>query len=325
MECDHSWMVTGWWQGPPVEGCDQPLELACRTCDKRVGIRCGSSRRSRCEPCATVYRGRVARVAGSGVVVGLRGVFLTLTAPGAVAHARPDGELCRCTPVGGTDLAAWNASAGTRWNNFVRDLSRYLGADYFVVDDEGRRRRRLGVSYFKATELQRRGAIHFHVLLRRVDGRPVKIARKKVRRLAIRHGFGHSVHVRRLEPGHASYAAKYVAKSSDERGDAPWVCWRAPGLRSPWRVDQATGNIVHKRTGEVGGRARLCTRPTFRTWSCSRSWGTTMGEVREAQQHHVLTVAQLPAWSDVPADRAWGRLFGPPRPVGASPPTSPMG
>lgn len=318
MECVHDWTVTGAWvvgaplrpgdpssNRQPVAGCDAPLELACRVCGDCRGIRCGTSRASKCEPCAAVYRGRVGRVAGSGLVVGVRGLFLTLTAPGAVEHYAPDGSLCGCTPVGGADLAEWNARASLRWNNFVRDLSRALGADYFV---DGRRRQ--GVTYFRAAEVQRRGALHYHVLLRRVDGRPVQVSKSTVRALAIRHGFGHSVDVQRLEPGHASYVAKYVAKSADERRDVPWRLWRTP---RGFRQDAETGLWVNPRTGEVRD-PELVTSPSFRTWSASRTWGLGMGEVKADQQHHVLTLAELPRWKDRAVPRAWAALAVPVRP-----------
>jgi len=317
--CTHDWTVLGAWTGPDVPGCTAPLLLACKACGEARGIRCGTSRASKCEGCALVYRGRVGKVAGSGLVTGVRGLFLTLTAPGAVEHRLPSGRVCPCTPVEGTDLAEWNAGASARWNRFLRDLSRLMKADLVVVGEDGREHVRQGVSYFRATEVQRRGALHYHVLLRRVDGRPVTLARADVRRLAIRHRFGHSVDVQRLEPGHAVYVAKYVAKSADGRQDVPWKGerWKpVPG----YRVSKRWG-LLFNDAGEIVGQTsrQMVTTPTYRTWSASRTWGTGMAAVKAAQAHYVQVLAALPCWSETGAPAFWRCLEVPAMPGGVPP------
>jgi hypothetical protein len=170
--------------------------------------------------------------------------LLTLTAPGSHRHTYGPGRAwCPCTPAGGIDLARWNGEASRRWNDFVTDL---------------RRRWRLRVSYFRGVELQERGAIHYHVIVRVTGGRMPTLA--QLRELAIAHGFGHALKVDALTGGQgraraAGYVSKYVSKSSTERRRAPYV---------------------HRVTGEIGpGR--------WRTWSASRDWGLTMGALRRSQ------------------------------------------
>jgi hypothetical protein len=174
-------------------------------------------------------------------------IMLTLTAPGDQVHYLPNGEPCPCTPAGGCDLAEWNAGLGHRWNRFCQDLRRLLGQQ---------------VQYFKATEVQARGALHLHVPLRLVLG--TKLHLPTIRQLAISHGFGHSVDLTAVknEAG-LRYVAKYVSKSSAMRSSVPW-------------------RKLHQPTGEL----RLS--PTYKTWSASRSWGLTMAAVKQQQREWAL-------------------------------------
>jgi hypothetical protein len=273
-----------------------------------------------------VYRGRVARVAGSGLVLGRQGLFLTVTAPGAAVHHIRPGVVCRCTPEGGVDLATWNPSAGKRFNRLLRDLSRFVGANVVTYDTAGKRHEVQGLAYFKGAEVQRRGALHFHILVRRLDGAPLAITATDFRRLAVAHGFGHSVDVQPLTAQHAAYVSKYVAKSANDRAVVPWSApgWARPvnpahkvvpvasveakGKHSKGRM--LARSVVDRRTGEVIGPATpaLVTRPGFRTWSAARAWGDTMATVRRAQQHFVLCMAELPVWASREASRGWACL-----------------
>ena len=169
-------------------------------------------------------------------------LMLTLTAPGVQVHHLPNGDPCPCTPPGGVALDEWNAGLGHRWNRFCQDLRRMLGEQF---------------QYFKAAEVQSRGALHLHVPIRLVVGSTWNLP--KIRRLAIAHGFGHSVDITpiRNEQG-LRYVAKYVSKSASMRSSVPWR-----------RIDQASGEL------------RLT--PTFKTWSASRSWGQTMASVKAEQ------------------------------------------
>ncbi|HVY11390.1 MAG TPA: hypothetical protein VHB18_14715 [Mycobacteriales bacterium] len=171
--------------------------------------------------------------------------LVTLTAPGDRAHRMPSGDWCPCTPQGGVDLARWNATASKRWNRLRTAMSREYE----------------GLEYFRAAEVQRRGALHFHLVV--WSARPLD--RHVVRRLAVIAGFGHEADVRTLAAGsraHARYVSKYVTKACDQRETVPWV-----------------GEIVDVGTGEI--REARC-RATYRTWAASRGWGTTMRAVRLA-------------------------------------------
>jgi hypothetical protein len=179
--------------------------------------------------------------------------MVTLTAPGERQHRdRSTGRLCPCTPPGGVNLATWNATAGRRWSDFVTYLRRQLGE----------------VQYAKAAECQRRGAVHFHALIRCDKDLTRRV--RALRRLAVHLGFGHELDVQSVEGMRAAgYCAKYASKATDDRQACPWA---------------------DRRTGEVGTAMRL------RTWTASRSWGTTMATIRAEQR----------AWANARA-RAEGR------------------
>ncbi|QIK83526.1 hypothetical protein [Sanguibacter sp. HDW7] len=244
-------------------------------------------------------------------------MFLTLTAPGDSQHFQRNGAPCPCTPEGGVELMSWNATAVARWNRFLRDLGRSIGAHEYVVaerdvldkysgtlDTKTYKREISHLAYFRGTEAQQRGALHFHVMLRRDDGRPLRVRVSDVRRLAIKHGFGHSVDVQRLEPGHAGYVAKYVAKSADDRSGVVW----------PSTVTRRRRSTTWPTVGEMQDVAVFQKRPGFRTWVASRSWGRSMRDVRAAQAHHVAVLDALPSWADVPASAGWARLVVPDHP-----------
>ncbi len=168
-------------------------------------VRCRNRRASRCASCAHQYAGdtyhlvRSGLVGGKGLpasVVGRPRVFATLTAPsfgrvhregvclrvgaGVCAHGLPTG----CGRAHGADdplvgqpvCAAcydyvghvlWHAHAGRLWSrvgdSLYHRLARAGGVRRSVV------RRLLRVSAVKVAEYQRRGAVHFHAVIR-LDG-----------------------------------------------------------------------------------------------------------------------------------------------------------
>jgi hypothetical protein len=243
--------VLGYWQGPrPQElDCESPLHVAVSVDGKPYESelwRCSNHRESKCRPCATRYRRRVKNVAAEGMYR-VSGFFylLTLTAPGTAGHRLPSGKRCACTPDEGVDLAAWNPTAAKRWNRFLVDLERR----YLVRP-----------KYFRAAEVQVRGALHYHVIV----WTPRKFSVQTLRQLAIRSGFGHEVDLQPLEPGSrkaAGYVSKYVTKSADRRELVPWAA-----------------EVVDPETGELSVEQ---VRATFRTWSQSKRWGSTMAEIRD--------------------------------------------
>ncbi|WRZ91982.1 replication initiation protein [Streptomyces sp. NBC_01007] len=155
-------------------------------------IRCNNRRASRCAACAEVYRKDTYHLVTAGLSGG-KGigatvaehprVFATFTAPSfGPVHNRPGGGRCRRLHVDGdaelgTPLYAdrydyraavlWNAHAGALWARFVTYLRQQLASRAGIGRSE--LRDCLKVSYAKVAEYQRRGAVHFHAVIR-LDG-----------------------------------------------------------------------------------------------------------------------------------------------------------
>ncbi|MFJ7259639.1 replication initiator protein RepSA [Streptomyces globosus] len=162
----------------------------------RLRIACGNRRASRCPSCAWTYAGDTYHLIRAGLAGDDRRdvpatvrehprVFATLTAPsfGSV-HNRPDSGRCRCgtlhpadDPLLGTaldpatyDYAAavlFNNHAGQLWSRFTTRLRREIAARAGLTQRELKESCR--VSFGKVAEFQKRGAIHFHAVIR-LDG-----------------------------------------------------------------------------------------------------------------------------------------------------------
>ncbi|MGW4654393.1 replication initiator protein RepSA [Streptomyces sp. NPDC004279] len=162
----------------------------------RLRIACGNRRASRCPACAFTYAGDTYHLIRAGLAGDDRRdipatvrdhprVFATLTAPsfGSV-HNRPDRGICRCgtrhladDPALGTALdpatydyagaVLFNNHAGDLWQRFTNRLGRELAARAGLTQRELKERARL--SYGKVAEFQKRGAVHFHAVIR-IDG-----------------------------------------------------------------------------------------------------------------------------------------------------------
>ncbi|MDC7337469.1 replication initiator protein RepSA [Streptomyces lydicus] len=162
----------------------------------RLRLACGNRRASRCPSCAWTYAGDTYRLIRAGLagddrrdipatVRGHPRVFTTLTAPSfGPVHNRPDRGACRCgthhrtdDPVLGTaldpetyDYAAavlFNNHAGDLWQRFTTRLRRELAARAGLTQRDLKESARL--SYGKVAEFQKRGALHFHAVIR-IDG-----------------------------------------------------------------------------------------------------------------------------------------------------------
>ncbi|MFJ9517824.1 replication initiator protein RepSA [Kitasatospora sp. NPDC101801] len=160
----------------------------------RLRLACGNRRASRCPSCAYTYAGDTYHLMMSG----LRGgkgipyavgehprVFATLTAPSfGPVHNRPDRRCCRCgaahgedDPLLGTPLdpagydyagaVLWNNHAGALWQRFTIYLRRELAKRAGVAQRDLKGHCR--VAFAKVAEFQRRGAVHFHAVIR-LDG-----------------------------------------------------------------------------------------------------------------------------------------------------------
>ncbi|MFJ4629114.1 replication initiator [Streptomyces sp. NPDC088847] len=158
-------------------------------------VRCNNRRATRCQACAETYRRDTYHL----ITAGLRGgkgtsdhvathprVFATFTAPGfGPVHNRPSsGRPCRCgawhaeddstlsTPLNPDtyDYEAavlWNAHAGALWRRFSiylrREIAKRAGLTQRTFRDHAR------ISFAKVAEYQKRGAVHFHAVIR-IDG-----------------------------------------------------------------------------------------------------------------------------------------------------------
>lgn len=278
----HAPRVDGYTDRPAGMACQSPLGVECRLCEARTHWSCRSHRSSRCSHCAGIYRRRVSRLVAHGIpdAVGDGRAsrwhlgMLTLTAPSFDEHrhfvpGRPGDHgscrSCRRHAARYRTLGRWNADATGCWNRLRTALSRESD----------------GLTFFRATEVQdgkrggrKRGALHFHVVVKWTK----PVALQRIHALALDAGFGCVLDWRPIDPGSrwaALYVSKYVTKSCDARGDVAW-----------FRVVQA----VDEETGEVTDRVRLAA--TYRTWSCSRSWGLTMAEITAEVRRAVIRMRE---------------------------------
>ncbi|MFJ1999143.1 replication initiator protein RepSA [Streptomyces chartreusis] len=162
----------------------------------RLRIACGNRRASRCPACAWTYAGDTYHLIRAGLVGDTRHdiaatirhrprVFATLTAPSfGPVHNRPAHGACRCglshrddDPALGTPLdpdaydyagaVLFNNHAGELWHRFVNRLRREIAAQVGITQKALKEVARL--SYGKVAEFQKRGAVHFHAVIR-IDG-----------------------------------------------------------------------------------------------------------------------------------------------------------
>ncbi|MEW2471762.1 replication initiator protein RepSA [Streptomyces sp. NPDC046994] len=162
----------------------------------RLRIACGNRRASRCPACAFTYAGDTYHLIRAGLAGDDRRdipatvrdhprVFATLTAPSfGPVHNRPDRGVCRCGTHHTADDSAlgtaldpatydyagavlFNNHAGQLWQRFTNRLRRELAARAGLTQRELKVRARL--SYGKVAEFQKRGAVHFHAVIR-IDG-----------------------------------------------------------------------------------------------------------------------------------------------------------
>ncbi|MGW7100264.1 replication initiator protein RepSA [Streptomyces sp. NPDC054838] len=156
-------------------------------------VACGNRRASRCPACAWTYAGDTYHLIRAGLVGDpskgtpetIRDhprVFTTLTAPSfGPVHNRPGTRPCRCgvrhpedaeelgTPL---DPNAYDYAGAVLWNNHASELWRYftiylrreIAARAGLTQKAAREQSR--VSFGKVAEYQKRGAVHFHAVIR---------------------------------------------------------------------------------------------------------------------------------------------------------------
>ncbi|MGV9731178.1 replication initiator protein RepSA [Streptomyces albogriseolus] len=156
-------------------------------------VACGNRRASRCPACAWTYAGDTYHLIRAGLVGDpTKGtpetirdhprVFATLTAPSfGPVHNRPGNRPCRCgtrhaedAPELGTPLdpdtydyagaVLWNNHASELWRYFTIYLRREIAKRAGLTQKAAREQSR--VSFGKVAEYQKRGAVHFHAVIR---------------------------------------------------------------------------------------------------------------------------------------------------------------
>ncbi|MEU8851261.1 replication initiator protein RepSA [Streptomyces sp. NPDC048564] len=156
-------------------------------------VACGNRRASRCPACAWTYAGDTYHLIRAGLtgdpnkgtpetVRDHPRVFATLTAPSfGPVHNRPGNRPCRCgvqhtedAPELGTPLdpASYDYAGAVLWNNHASELWRYF--TIYLRREIARRagltqkaaREQSRVSFGKVAEYQKRGAVHFHAVIR---------------------------------------------------------------------------------------------------------------------------------------------------------------
>jgi hypothetical protein len=156
-------------------------------------VACGNRRASRCPACAWTYAGDTYHLIRAGLtgdpakgtpetVRDHPRVFATLTAPSfGPVHNRPGNRSCRCgvrhsedAPDLGTplDSESYDYAGAVLWNNHASELWRYF--TIYLRREIARRagltqkaaREQSRVSFGKVAEYQKRGAVHFHAVIR---------------------------------------------------------------------------------------------------------------------------------------------------------------
>ncbi|MGV9962677.1 replication initiator protein RepSA [Streptomyces olivaceus] len=159
----------------------------------RLRVACGNRRASRCPSCAWTYAGDTYHLIRAGLVgdpdKGTRHtirehprVFATLTAPSfGPVHNRPGTRPCRCGAHHQEDAAELGAplhpdtydyAGAVLWNNHASDLWRYF--TIYLRREIAKRagltqkaaREQSRVAFGKVAEYQKRGAVHFHAVVR---------------------------------------------------------------------------------------------------------------------------------------------------------------
>jgi hypothetical protein len=194
--CAHPIRLRGWHERIDAE----TGELLARVVTARepgrvLLIACGDRRAASCPACSELYAHDAFQLVAAGLrggkgmpesVSGHPAVMLTLTAPsfGRVHTIRDRDGGCPCgsrhapneevlgTPIDPASYdyaaqAAWNHLASALWKRTAQAIRRGLARELGVP--RGRLRDVVQVRFLKVAEFQRRGVVHYHVVIR-LDG-----------------------------------------------------------------------------------------------------------------------------------------------------------
>lgn len=319
------------------------LDTSCELGGALV-VACGDRREAKCSSCARTYQGDAFQLVAAGLrggkgiseaVAGHPAVLVTLTAPsfGRVHTIRDRDGFCPChqrhtpaDPLLGTpldpaayryrDQVAWNSVAPELWKRTAQAIRRRLAKELGVP------RNALGeiarIRFVKVAEFQRRGVVHFHVLIRadgpdgvetappedvttsllevvvREAARAVKIVRPP-EATAPEVRWGRQLDVVAIDSQTAPRAAGYVAKYATKATEAVAGGVLIPRVRSLEDADALDISRHAKRlvkTAWQSGRAPGCSGT--RRWAHqfgfgghtltkSREFSVTFGALRAAR------------------------------------------
>lgn len=208
------------WKEGRVERCPHPFVVLDRETGEYLHVPC---RRRRCVWCGPNIWAKLRR---ADFYSGLAGVgmerlrVMFVTAPG--------GEL---------DCEAWNEGASGRWHHLFTLMRQHFAS--------------AELEFWKVGELQRRGAIHYHVVVRsRV---PIYISHGLLQRLAMMAGFGQVCGVEGVRPYAQpvrvilAYLGKYLTKACEAWPKGMHVVTKSYGWRLVWedrRLAKTPGRCV---------------------------------------------------------------------------------
>lgn len=254
-------------QNPPTESsgadatrkCPRPVLLYREREGLPVQRVLAPCRARRCEHCGpTFWRPKVLAQMHSGVIDG-RDDYLAilLTAPG-----KAEGLTSYLA------IHDWNGGASRRWHHFMTLLRREYP--------------RRDVQFWRVAELQERGAVHFHVVIRGIR----RMSKRRLRRMATQAGFGRFVGIARpadYAGGVRSagyYFAKYLLKSFPTGGGVTRMVTMSQGWKLTWvdrrRQGDSPSGWVYRGSGQRAWgtvvSAATPPRPTSADSSLRPSW-----------------------------------------------------
>lgn len=209
-------------------GCSGRVEVS-----PGVTVRCSSRVKSKCAGCAELYRGDWAAIARSGVFDGPAGLYayflLTLTAPSfGQVHRVPNvakGQTRVDRPCG---CGVWHTAADAGLLGAPVDIENYDHAgqvawnrDMGLLWDNTRRRLRdrwPSLEYFIVREVQARGVLHTHVI--------VRIARAEVPTAdAVRDAARSAIAISRVDGVVLEWGAQADCQPFRAEGDGAKTIW----------------------------------------------------------------------------------------------------
>jgi len=245
--------------------CDNPIKFLYPCCSYSYIKKCGATKEDKCYPCAQRSKMDKKLAMISGLNKSPMGwIEITLTAPGAkdlpwnlvacnhISSIKCSGKIgCKVDEIDG---AEFNSRMPKNWNRFMQAVRRLFSEE---------------IQYGKVFEAQTRDVLHIHALLVGAPAWSIKRIEKEFRRLALVHGMGAQMSVKRPvgdspnDKGRAvNYASKYLTKGSK------------------------TLKTVSARTGEirVGG---------YRDFTQSRAFGDTLKEIRRKRLLHFQSAQNI--------------------------------